>query len=163
MCHKCSCKKYQIENKQKISERKRRKYTKSTDLDRLAQRNYWNSWYKTNSEQYNTKQKERYNQDSHYKLTKNLRSRFWHALKKATKSISIIELTGCSLEELKAHLESQFTEGMSWENHGEWHIDHIRPCASFDLTDPEQQKLCFHYSNLQPLWAVDNLKKSDKY
>ena len=65
-----------------------------------------------------------------------------------------MELTGCSPKELIIHLESQFTEGMTWENQGEWgwHIDHRRPCASFDLTDPEQQLMCFHYTNLQPLW-----------
>lgn len=52
---------------------------------------------------------------------------------------------------------------MSWENYGEWHIDHIKPCSSFDLSDPKQQKECFNYTNLQPLWAIDNLKKSYKY
>lgn len=52
---------------------------------------------------------------------------------------------------------------MSWDNFGEWYIDHIKPCCSFDLTDIEQQKKCFHYTNLQPLWAIDNLKKSGKY
>lgn len=51
---------------------------------------------------------------------------------------------------------------MTWENYGEWHIDHIKPCASFDLNDPEQQKLCFHYTNLQPMWAKENQKKADK-
>lgn len=71
------------------------------------------------------------------------------------------ELIGCSPDELKKHLENQFQPGMTWDNHGlyGWHIDHIRPCASFDLTDPEQQKQCSHYTNLQPLWAQDNLDK----
>ena len=50
---------------------------------------------------------------------------------------------------------------MTWQNYGDgWHIDHIHPCAAFDLTDPEQQKACFHWSNLQPLWAIDNFRKS---
>jgi hypothetical protein len=74
-----------------------------------------------------------------------------------------IELAGCSLEDLMKHLESKFTEGMTWENYGRWHIDHIRPCASFSLEDPEEQKKCFHWTNLQPLWAIDNLRKSDKW
>jgi len=71
------------------------------------------------------------------------------------------ELIGCTWEFLRAHLESQFQPGMSWDNYAldGWHIDHIIPCASFDLTDPEQQKACFHYSNLQPLWALENIKK----
>jgi len=70
-----------------------------------------------------------------------------------------MELIGCSAEELVAHLEAQFTEGMTWENYGEWHVDHVRPCASFDLTDPAQQRQCFHHTNLQPLWAEENLTK----
>ena len=64
-----------------------------------------------------------------------------------------------------AHLEALFQPGMTWDNHAidGWHIDHIRPCTSFDLTDPEQQRQCFHYTNLQPLWAFDNISKSDKW
>ena len=71
---------------------------------------------------------------------------------------------GCSIEELKIHLEKQFRDGMSWNNYGMygWHIDHIKPCSAFDLTDLEQQKICFHYSNLQPLWAKENLSKGKK-
>lgn len=73
-------------------------------------------------------------------------------------------LIGCPVAFLKSHLENQFLPGMSWENHSKlgWHIDHILPCKSFDLTDPDQQRACFHYSNLQPLWAEDNLRKSAK-
>jgi len=80
--------------------------------------------------------------------------------KKATTSVYL----GCSVEELKSWLESQFKPGMSWDNYGfrVWHIDHIRPCASFDLSDIEQQKQCFHYTNLQPLWARENIQKKDK-
>jgi hypothetical protein len=74
-------------------------------------------------------------------------------------------LIGCSFEELKVHLESKFEPGMSWDNWGiiGWHIDHIRPLSSFDLTNIEQQKEAFSYKNLQPLWAQDNLEKSDKW
>ena len=81
---------------------------------------------------------------------------------KAHRTTSMI---GCTVKELVRHLESQFLPGMTWENHTQdgWHIDHVRPCASFDLTDPEQQKQCFHYTNLQPLWAVDNMSKGDKW
>jgi hypothetical protein len=73
------------------------------------------------------------------------------------------ELLGCTVAEARAHLEAQFLPGMTWDNHGEWHIDHIRPCASFDFSDSQQQKECSHYTNLQPLWAKDNLSKSDKW
>ena len=74
-----------------------------------------------------------------------------------------MSLIGCSLEYFIAYLESKFQDGMTLDNYGEWHIDHIRPCASFDLTDPDQQRQCFHYTNLQPLWAKDNLLKGDKF
>jgi hypothetical protein len=75
----------------------------------------------------------------------------------------IIDLLGCTIPEFMVHLEAQFVEGMVWNNYGPvWHIDHIRPCASFDLTDLEQQKLCFHFSNLQPLLAQENLSKGSK-
>ena len=75
-----------------------------------------------------------------------------------------MELIGCSFDYLKNHLECQFDDEMSWCNWGMkgWHIDHIIPCASFDLTNPEEQQICFHYSNLQPLWARDNMSKGSK-
>lgn len=72
-------------------------------------------------------------------------------------------LLGCSVAELKQHLARQFSDGMNWTNYGQWHIDHIRPCASFDLADPAQQAMCFHYSNLQPLWARDNQRKNSQW
>ena len=94
-----------------------------------------------------------------------LRGRLYKALihDQATKSAPTLKLLGSSVAYVKKHLEAQFVDGMSWDNHGEWHIDHIRPCASFDLTDPEQQKECFNYKNLQPLWAEDNLSKGDRF
>lgn len=96
-----------------------------------------------------------------------LRSRLSRVLRlhRDCKKISnTIELTGCEAKMLMSHIESQFKDGMSWSNYGYdgWHIDHIIPCASFNLTDPEQQKKCFHYTNLQPLWAKDNFKKGTK-
>lgn len=73
-----------------------------------------------------------------------------------------VTLLGCTPDQLIVHLEARFKPGMSWDNRGLWHIDHIKPCASFDLADPEQQKVCFHYTNLQPLWAGENMKKGAK-
>lgn len=89
------------------------------------------------------------------------------ALKKVGvfKSLRTAELVGCSITELKAHLESNFEEGMTWDNyarHG-WHIDHIRPCASFDLSDEQQQKTCNNWRNLLPMWAEENISKGDTY
>jgi hypothetical protein len=91
-----------------------------------------------------------------------LRKRVWDAVKGNIKSASTKELLGCTTEFLRNYLQSQFTEGMTWDNYGEWHIDHIKPCASFDLSKPEEQNKCFHYTNLQPLWAIDNMKKGAK-
>lgn len=75
------------------------------------------------------------------------------------------ELLGCTTENFVSYIETRFVKGMTWENYGAkgWHIDHIRPCASFDLTDIEQQKACFHYTNLQPLWARDNCRKGSMW
>lgn len=109
--------------------------------------------------------KQRRQTDIEFRILTNLRRRVTYALQNAIKVDCTLNLIGCSLPELKLWLESQFQEGMNWENYGVygWHIDHCRPCASFDLTDPEQQRQCFNYKNLQPLWAKDNLQKSDKW
>jgi len=98
-----------------------------------------------------------------YKLRKNIRGRINNAIINGfgKKSHKTTVLLGCDWNTVRMHLESQFVNGMSWDNYGlfGWHIDHIRPCASFDLTDVDQQKECFNYKNLQPLWARDNLVK----
>ncbi len=97
-------------------------------------------------------------------LKHKLRCRLNVALKKRYKKASrTLSLLGCSLSEFQKHLEALFSPGMSWDNRGAWEIDHKRPCASFDMADPEQQKECFHFSNLQPLWRTDNRKKSHQW
>ena len=127
------------------------------------------NWRKKNvkkiSQNYCIYEKKRKLIDPVFKLVKTLRSRLNSVLNRRNieKGFSTMELTGCELQFLKGYLEGKFTEGMSWENHGEWHLDHIKPCCSFDLKDDEEQKKCFHYTNLQPLWAQDNLSKGGKY
>jgi hypothetical protein len=108
---------------------------------------------------------ERCKVDPVFKLLVTLRCRLYHALinQKADKKYRTKQLTDCELPFLKEYIEAKFTEGMTWENHGEWHIDHIKPCCTFDLTKEEEQKKCFHYTNLQPLWASDNLSKGGKF
>ena len=133
----------------------------------------YNKKYSTgkNRDKYLAQKRERnkkyYINNVQYKLGQLLRYRLWISLKEQNSDNinSAKELLGCSKEELIEHLESQFSEGMTWENWSlnGWHIDHIRPVSSFDLSDPAQAKECFHYSNLQPLWAIDNLKKSDSW
>lgn len=103
----------------------------------------------------------KYKTDINYKIESSLRNRVRSAVTKGYKSNRSIKLLGCSIDELKVHLEQQFEPGMSWDNYGEWHIDHIIPCARFDLRNPIHQKICFNYRNLQPLWAKDNSSKHD--
>lgn len=98
-------------------------------------------------------------------ILRRLRKRLSVCVRKTGKTMvpwPSLELIGCTRPELVAHLENQFKPGMSWANRNLWHIDHIRPCASFDLTDPIQIKQCFHYTNLQPLWALENIIKGKK-
>ena len=111
-----------------------------------------------NMKQYFTDyQRNRRRNDLNHRIICNLRNRLWCAV--ARKQGKTKDLLGCTVAQLRTFLEAEFEEGMTWENHGKWHIDHIRPCASFNLEDPEEQKKCFHWTNLQPLWAADNLSK----
>jgi hypothetical protein len=98
-----------------------------------------------------------------FNLQSRERVRIWEALRGKRKTARSTNLLGCSYEFLKEYIESLFIDGMSWENISEWHVDHIRPLASFDLNDIEQQKIAFNYKNLQPLWAKDNMEKGAKY
>lgn len=95
------------------------------------------------------------------RLVDNIRSRLNKAIKANYKAGSAVSNLGCSIEFLKTYLELKFTPGMTWSNYGKWHIDHIRPLSSFDLTDPKDIKIACHYTNLQPLWAKENIRKSD--
>jgi hypothetical protein len=101
------------------------------------------------------------------KIEASLRARLKEALraiKGARKTIPALTLVGCSHSELMLHIQKQFKAGMSWNNHGVsgWHIDHIKPCSAFNLLDPEEQKKCFHFTNLQPLWWHENISKGNK-
>jgi len=154
---------YYNENKERIKKQFSKHYFKNKEY--YAEKH--KEWREDNKEKFNDYSREyernRYATDIQYKLKKNCRCRMYHALNGvAEKSANTLDLIGCPIEQLKEHLESQFTEGMTWDNYGEWHIDHKTPCCSFDLTDPKQQRECFNYKNLQPLWAVDNLRKGAK-
>lgn len=135
---------------------------KGKEVQKKAQKQYYlKNKIKLNNQKVkytNTKR----NIDPIFKLLDNIRRRLNKAIERNSKSARTIELLGCTIKQLKDHLEFQFVDGMNWENQGKWHIDHKIPCSSFDLNNPEEQRKCFHYSNLQPLWAIDNLKKSNK-
>lgn len=85
------------------------------------------------------------------------------ALRRCKTSPGVRALCGCSLDDLRRHLASLFKPGMSWDNWGEWEIDHKRPVCTFDLMDGEQLKECFHFSNMQPLWKHENMAKGSKW
>lgn len=125
-------------------------------------------WRKDNrkkiSMKYKIYEENRKNVDPEFKLLHTLRSRLNSALKnkKAPKNIKTLDFLSCSCSFLINYLEAKFQEGMTWENHGQWHIDHIKPCAAFNILDEEELKKCFHYTNLQPLWAKENLIKGKK-
>lgn len=97
--------------------------------------------------------------DPVFRFVKNARTRIYLALKKGPKYAKTESLVGCSFDQLLGLMEFHFLPGMSWENYGQWHVDHIKPCAIFNLSDPAQQQECFHYSNLQPMWGEDNMRK----
>jgi hypothetical protein len=146
---------YRLKNKDKIKEKKKQRY-----------QNNKNNKEKTalQHQRRNEHRKQKRKIDINYKLQENLRHRIWCALKKNTKSKHTMELIGCSIDDLKLHLERQFAPKMSWENYGKngWHVDHIIPCCCYNLTDSVEQQQCFHFTNLQPLWQKDNLEKYNK-
>ena len=130
---------------------------------------YRKQWGIEHKKERNIKEKQQRIKNISIRLLGNLRSRITRAIKMNTKSNHTMKLIGCNIDFLKFYIEKQFKSGMTWKNYGtgwygkgmqEWHIDHIIPCNAFDLCIAEQQKLCFHYSNLQPLWATENLQKN---
>lgn len=150
---------YYKNNKEKITIKHKNYYLENKTYILLQQKKY----QQKNRAKINKYHCDRRKLDEQYRILHSLRVRLYGATK-GLLSESTIKLIGCSTSELKNHLEKQFVKGMSWQNYGKngWHIDHIKPCTSFDLTDPKQQKLCFHYTNLQPLWASDNISKGNK-
>ena len=113
------------------------------------------------------KEKDRLNNDPLFRMRKNLRRRLTAAIKNCQKKGSAITDLGCSVQYLRVHLESLFSEGMNWSNYGfgpgKWNIDHIKPLTRFDLSDPDEIKIACNYKNLQPLWMLDNKTKGNKY
>lgn len=159
-------KQYRIKNKEQLllkAKEYSKRYYKLKDKTKIReyQRNYRLKHKDKVQEYFRNYHLKRGNIDFSFRLLKNLRSRLYNALKGKNKSKKILNLIGCSIQELIKYLEVQFVNGMSWDNYGKWHVDHRIPCSSFDLTKEAEQLKCFHFSNLQPLWAIDNLRKSD--
>lgn len=101
--------------------------------------------------------------DPHYKIKTNFMRRIRELVNGEDKAGRSIELLGCTIDDFKQYLEDRFDEKMNWDNYAlkGWHIDHIVPCAYFDLTNPVHQFRCFHYTNMQPMWGSENISKSD--
>lgn len=162
-CKKEDDKIYSLNNRDKILLNKRQYYINNKDIltkkkkeyqqrtENKAKRKEYKRLYESN----------RKNNDHLYRLTQNYKNRISKALKGiGRKSKSTEQLLGCKVCEFKQHIENQFTSGMTWENQGEWHVDHIIPISSAKTL--EEREFLFHYTNCQPLWAKDNLSKSDK-
>tara|TARA_R110000803_G_scaffold21155_1_gene53533 strand:- start:11 stop:700 length:690 start_codon:yes stop_codon:yes gene_type:complete len=155
-------KEYYVANKERIKEYCKEYSKKHYEANKERIKEYCKEYKKANKERLNEYLKERRKVDPLYKMKGNLRCRTLSAFKNKgyCKTSKTQEMLGVNWEVCKAHIERQFTKGMTWDNSAEWHIDHIIPLASAN-TEEELKKLC-HYSNLQPLWAIDNLMKSAK-
>jgi hypothetical protein len=173
-------KQYYLDNKDKFAERDK-KYSETKkkwrDNNKEQLKEYYSSWREQNIELLSQKQREynklrqpirnaqdikRRKNDSQFRIACALRGRIGMLLKK-NKISKTTELLGCSLEYFKNYLESQFTPEMNWDNYASyWEVDHIIPCSSFNLTNIDQQKQCFHYTNTQPLSKKENRTKSNK-
>ena len=154
-----SSKEYNKKNREKIRKKKQEYRLKNKEAIDAWRKKYLNEGGR---EKNNKRARDRRKIDFNYKLSEYIRNRTRFFLR-GRKSKSTMELLGVpNIEFLWQYLETQFQPGMTRENYGKWHVDHIIPCASFDFSDVKQQKKCFHYTNLQPLWAIDNIKKGKK-
>lgn len=125
---------------------------------------YFKEYGQENREKISKRSINRYRTNIQHNLAVSLRNRLYMALKRGDKTGSAVDDLGCSIKEFKKYLESKFTDGMNWKNKGRggWHLDHIIPLSSFDLTNRDEFLEACHYTNIQPLWEKDNLIKSNK-
>lgn len=170
---------YRKANLPLLKEKAQHRYCTQKDIILLKKKQYYSLnkdkillYKKNNRDKIALYQMSRKRTNIQYKLTVNLRDRLNKAIKNNQKVGSAVADLGCSIVKLKIYLQLKFHrnprnkhEYMTWENYGKygWHIDHIKPLNKFDLSDVEQLKQACHYTNLQPMWATDNLKKRDKY
>jgi hypothetical protein len=179
---KCNCaykKKYREENKDKIRAYNQKYYKQNIESEKERTKKYiaehkeyyleYNKqYYKDNRETINARKnkndKKRSKKDINFKLARYLRSRLSSAIRLGQKQGSAVRNLGCSLDEFKRHLEKQFDNDMNWDNYGKygWHIDHIIPLCSFDLSKKEELIKACHYTNLRPLWFSENLSKANE-
>lgn len=137
-------------------------FRKYREENRLRLKKYQNAYRIKNRKELNLKLVNRLKRNLNLRLSCQIRKRMCEVLRGNQKVSTTLKLLGCSVDKLKKYLESKFTGGMAWKNYGKWHIDHIRPCVRFDLSKASEQRKCFYYTNLQPLWAIDNFIKGAK-
>ena len=161
-CTKQRCLQYRQKHRSLLASKQRKYYANHAEQQRQSA--------KVRKQKYGAKQRRKWyissreniKKDPKRRAVESLRSRLYNAIiKQSYKSFTTEKFLGASTEKVTKYLESKFLPGMSWNNYGKkgWHIDHIIPCVAFDLTNLEEQLKCFHYTNLQPLWWSDNLKK----
>lgn len=174
-CSKLSKKKWELNNKEWIKEygnnpinynRARKLYKIKYDNDPVFREKELNKNRERRRQEpakiKAREQRKKWIQIPHNHISQTLRGRIRAGLKDICKTASTEKLLNCSFEFLKNYLELKFQSGMSWDNYGEWHIDHIIPCNYFDFNIEDNQRICFNYKNLQPLWGKDNIKKQNK-
>lgn len=173
LCVNAHNKTYRDENIELINQSRREHYQKNAPKMREEKKKYYAShksykakydivYRKANSlaiKEYKRAWELLHKDDPIFKIKRNLRRRVHHALEGNCKSDKTFELIGCSPQFFKDYISDLFQKDMSWDNYGEWHIDHIKPCFTFNLSNPEEQRKCFHYSNQRPLWKLDNLRR----
>lgn len=160
-CKKQDDQNYALKNKDKIFEKYKKYYQKNKKRIAKQKQEYQEKNIEKRRKYKREYEKLRKKQDHLYKLTQNYQNRIYKALKGiGKKSQSTVKILGCSVDFFCEYIEAKFTDGMSWNNQGKWHIDHIVLISSAKTLE-EREKL-FHYTNCQPLWAKDNLSKSDK-
>jgi len=147
-------KQYRIENKQSLAAKAKIYNEENKEKIKETKHKY--------KGRRNSMRRKRYANDRNYRTITVMRTRMNKVLAGVSKSKPMLELLGCSLDHFHFHIEQQFTDGMTWDNRGDWHYDHIQPCSSFDQDDPKQQEICWHYTNYQPMWAEDNISKHAK-
>jgi len=150
------------DNKDRIKARTRDYYRRNKDALISADKQFYQENKETILAYDKVYCRERRRRDPQYRLAKNLRTRLANIMSGRAKVGSAIKDLGCDLQQLQQYLASKFKPGMTWDNYGEWHIDHIRPLSKFNLQDVTELRAACHYTNLQPLWALDNLSKGNK-
>ena len=170
-CKDCDSKRVKNSLKKPENKKRRQSYEKKYNRSKAGRNRYKRYRESEHGKEQKRQDKRKWrNRNKHkleWKLRQYMSSRAWEIYfkSKKTKNISTMKMFGCNILKLHCHLESRFQEYMTTENHGRkgWHIDHIVPCKAWDLSSPIEQRVCFWYKNLQPLWAKDNIEKNDKY